>query len=182
MLSTEATVRPLEVWRAEYAKNRSVTVPHFDPAEAGVQARVLFLLDSPGKGALPEEGGSGFISVDNDDDAARTCWRERNAAGLHEGVLLWNMVPFRSSGDPPTADEAIAGVKALKPVLRLLPQLEVIVTCGTFATRQWKHHFSHWRKDVFVRGTFSPGRRGMSDEARRADFRSAVAYAKQRAG
>src|SRR5437868_1810926 len=52
------------------------SVPWFDPTEAGVNARILALLEAPGpkatgtEGPRPKSKGSGFISCDNDDPTA----------------------------------------------------------------------------------------------------------------
>src|SRR6185312_10814736 len=91
MLQTEPSIQELEQWRAEYASTRTEPVSHFDPADAGSAARVLFLLDSPGAETVTVEG-PGFVSVDNPDQAAERCWTERNEAELHDGILLWNTV------------------------------------------------------------------------------------------
>ncbi len=38
--------------------------------------------------------GSGFISVDNDDQTAENVWHARSQAGLHAAVVQWNIVPW----------------------------------------------------------------------------------------
>src|SRR5579872_4039607 len=47
-------------------------VPNFDPLDAGVDARVLFLFEKPGPKTAKDgrRKGSGFISRDNDDGTA----------------------------------------------------------------------------------------------------------------
>lgn len=69
-------------------------LPHFDPAEAGTSARALLLLEAPVPNTVPEWGGSGFISVDNNDPTAQNVWQTRNEVGLHEHTLAWNIVPW----------------------------------------------------------------------------------------
>jgi hypothetical protein len=48
--------------------------PYFDPADGGVNASILFLLEKPGPMTVPtgrgRREGSGFISRDNDDPTA----------------------------------------------------------------------------------------------------------------
>jgi hypothetical protein len=46
-----------------------VKVPKFDPLDAGIDARVLFLFEKPGPRTVGQNG-SGFISRNNDD-----CWQ-----------------------------------------------------------------------------------------------------------
>jgi hypothetical protein len=49
--------------------------PYFDPADGGVNASILFLLEKPGPMTVPKgrglRQGSGFISRDNDDPSAK---------------------------------------------------------------------------------------------------------------
>lgn len=46
-------------------------VPNFDPDDGGVNAEILFLFEKPGPKTDPTEGGSGFISQDNNDPTAK---------------------------------------------------------------------------------------------------------------
>lgn len=147
LLTTAERTLPLEAWaRGVEDKRRDrkpdIVLPHFDPAEAGVEARVLLLLGAPGPKTVPEWGGSGFISVDNDDPTAQNVWRTRNAVGLHEHVLAWNIVPLvlgRASVKP-TAPELAQGSIELRGLLELLPDLRVIVLAGQKAQDGWDAH------------------------------------------
>ena len=68
--------------------------PWFDPDEGGTGARVLFLLENPGRRATSTRG-SGFISADNNDDTAANFFRMRDQAVLPRGQLVaWNVVPW----------------------------------------------------------------------------------------
>jgi hypothetical protein len=100
MLKITEAVLPLEAWARDVEDRRrarlpDVIVPHFDPAEAGVSARALLLLEAPGPKTVPEWGGSGFISVDNNDVTAQNTWNARNDAGLHDHTLAWNILHER---------------------------------------------------------------------------------------
>ncbi|MFT4471011.1 uracil-DNA glycosylase [Arthrobacter sulfonylureivorans] len=180
MLHTAPAIQELEEWREEFAKTRTEPVPHFDPADAGSAARVLFLLDSPGAATVTAEE-PGFVSVDNPDQAAERCWTERNDAELHDGIVLWNTVPFFLDGAEPTPVQTIAGVKALKSVLGLLPRLEVVVLCGTFTKAQWAKHMGAFSKPTVIKAP-SPGSRGMISKKNQEDFRQAVRRAKRLVG
>lgn len=117
-------------------------MPHFDPAEAGVEARVLLLLEAPGPKTVPEWGGSGFISVDNDDPTAQNVWTSRKTVGLHEHVLAWNIVPWvlgRASVKPSRVELA-QGSLELRALLDLLPDLRVIVLSGQKSQEAWDAH------------------------------------------
>jgi hypothetical protein len=78
--------------------------PWFDPDGGGTGARVLFLLENPGRRATSARG-SGFISADNNDDTAANFFRLRDQAALPRGQLVaWNVVPCYSptAHAPPT--------------------------------------------------------------------------------
>jgi hypothetical protein len=68
-----AHVADLNNWvRSQNAKRRQ-QMPWFDPGDAGVAARVLFLLESPGPMANADKGSS-VVSIDNNDDTAKNLW------------------------------------------------------------------------------------------------------------
>ncbi|GAA1494945.1 uracil-DNA glycosylase [Curtobacterium herbarum] len=147
MLATAERTLPLEAWARSVEETRrsqkpDIVLPHFDPAEAGVEARALVLLEAPGPKTVPGWGGSGFISVDNDDPTAQNVWTTRNAVGLHEHVLAWNIVPWvlgRASVKP-TGQEIEQGAGELRGLLDLLPELRVIVLAGRKAQDGWDTH------------------------------------------
>lgn len=150
MLKTTEAVLPLEAWARDVEDRRrarlpDVIVPHFDPAEAGVSARALLLLEAPGPKTVPEWGGSGFISVDNNDVTAQNTWNARNDAGLHDHTLAWNILPWvmgRASVKP-TSAELTQGAIELRGLLELLPDLQVIVLAGDKAKAGWDDNLDH---------------------------------------
>lgn len=93
LLDRSEDTRPLTVWAEGLSQRRGVFVPSFDPAEAGVRARVLLVLEAPGPMTSTEgkRSGSGFVSLDNDDRTATNAWQVRREVGLGEGDLSWNM-------------------------------------------------------------------------------------------
>lgn len=175
LLSNATASRPLQEWADTYALARGVDVPRFDPAEAGVDAHVLFILEAPGPmtndtNARP---GSRFVSVDNDDLTAANMWKARAATGLHSGVLHWNIVPWYLgvSSRKPRKDELAEGGRTLLEVMNLLPHLQVVVLCGRFAQRGWDRYVGpHLRTPVKVRSTWHPSPLALHTATRRADF------------
>jgi hypothetical protein len=147
MLLTAAQTLPLEAWARDVEERRrgrrpDAVLPHFDPAEAGIEARALVLLEAPGPKTVPEWGGSGFISVDNNDPTAQNMWTARNDTGLHDHVLAWNIVPWvlgRASVKPAASDLAQGAVE-LRGLLGLLPDLRVIILSGQKAQEGWDTH------------------------------------------
>ncbi|MFB9378303.1 uracil-DNA glycosylase [Kineococcus gynurae] len=145
LLETREEVQPLREWHARWVGEG---MPEFDPAEAGVGAQVLFVMDRPQGAAKPD--GSGFVSVDNDDDAAELTWSFRHEAGLDETrVLMWNAYPWWSDKAPDAAGR-IRGLKAFKDLLPLLPRLCVVAFCGTEAQKLRKNPTLHLGHTVGV--------------------------------
>lgn len=82
-------------------------IPAFDPADGGSAAKVLFLLEPPGPGAVR----SGLISRNNKDETAANFNGLLAEAGIAPAeTLLWNVVPGTS-----------ATTKAQKSVPHALP-------------------------------------------------------------
>ena len=177
---TSGSVQPLRAWREELLGQRpGALVPEFDPAEAGVRARALFVAKAPGPGALdPGDGGSGFVSVDNDDHGAEAMWVLRSEAGLGEDdVAHWNVVPWclPTASATPTAADLLAGTRTLKTLLPLLPRLEVLVLAGTHAQRGWKSYVAQPPASLTVLEMPLPDKRVMSVPEKAALARKVVA-------
>lgn len=140
----ESGFREMTRWTKSLAERRESIVPSLDPAEAGSNARVLLLMEAPGPMTNPDGAriGSGFISVDNDDSTAENLWKARAAAGLHDGALLWNIVPWYlgPASRKPSASELREGGDDLRELLTHLPELHTVVTLGRFAQRGWREY------------------------------------------
>ncbi len=113
------------------------SVPHFDPADGGIDARLLLLLETPGPG--PER--TRFVSRDNPSGTARNLRRYLDEAGIdRREMLLWNTVPWIMH--PPGArNRALrkaaidAGLATLPGLLALLPRLKVCLLAGRVAAK-----------------------------------------------
>ncbi|MCJ1707853.1 uracil-DNA glycosylase [Microbacterium sp. VKM Ac-2923] len=182
MLGTEPGVQPLRAWAHTLEQDRGVTVPQFDPAEAGIDAKVLFVLEAPGP--MTNAGnplrGSGFISVDNDDETAAFLWRCRAAAHLSDGVLHWNIVPWYlgDASVKPNAAELTQGGADLRELLKLLPYLEVVVLCGSYARNGWRKHVAPYlANSPEVLTTWHPSKRGVISQQRKNEFAATVRQA-----
>lgn len=137
MLRTAEDTLSLEAWARDVEDRRrgqqpEIVLPHFDPAETGIRSQVLLLLEAPGPKTVPEWGGSGFISVDNNDPTAQNVWRTRDEVGLHRGVLAWNIVPWvlGSASVKPTSVDLAQGAVELRGLLALLPDLRCAILSG----------------------------------------------------
>lgn len=189
MLETVESVQVLREWGAGLATRwgPGTFLPHFDPAEAGVEARVLIVAEAPGPKTNPRTSAtsSGFVSVDNDDPTAENAWRLRAEAGLHDGVLLWNMVPWYlgAASVKPTAYDLARGAAALRGLLDLLPDLQVLLLAGLAAQRGWNTHLSGYRKrDLTVIPTWHFSNQAMNQPGKRDELLASLRTAKARSG
>ncbi len=107
--------------------------PDFDPDDGGVAARVLLLLERPGRAV----GERGFVSRDNATPTARNIRRFCDEAGLARcSTVIWNVVPWlddAARNRTPRPGEIEAGSRWLPPLLELLTRLEVVVLAGRVA-------------------------------------------------
>lgn len=151
----EPHVRPLMDFIATI-RARGLAVPNVDPADGGVRARALFLLETPG----PRAVGTFYVSRDNPDPSARNMKFVLGYVGFarSEG-LLWNVVPQCLSDRETNRNATAAQIREAAPdtqaFIDALPSLSVIVFCGRSAQRARKH--LHFRQEVVVLETFHPG-------------------------
>jgi uracil-DNA glycosylase len=111
--------------------------PHADPADGGVDAELLILLETPGpRGRAPR-----FVSCDNPTGTARNLRRFLAQAGIdRRAIVLWNVVPWLihapgARNRAPREREIAAGLAELPGFLRLLPGLRGVVAAGRVAAR-----------------------------------------------
>ena len=132
-------VAPLTKYVRNLRKLEQGEVPFFDPMDGGISAKILFILQNPGKRTLHKitpghkTPGSGFISRNNDDETAKNTFELLQEAGIpREDTLLWNIVPWYKRRDV-TVEEIKAGAKELQKLFAMLPQLKVVVAVGNKA-------------------------------------------------
>lgn len=154
-------------------------VPYVDPDLGGVKARMLVLLDNPSTKA--EAGtGSGLLSLDNNDRTARNCREAYVRHGVDwQDIVHWNVVPFpvagvKNGGSTPT--ERQRGVPWTREVVKLLPNLEIVLLLGAAARDGWERAAIS-RSDVYVMPGNIPhcSMRGLNTNGGRAVFEKAIA-------
>lgn len=132
---TAAHIAPLDAWVRTIADRAGVpqaSVATVDPCDGGVNACALFLFAAPGGGA-PE---SGFISRNNPDSSAKYVGELLAEAGIERrSTLLWNAVPWCLDSKQCSKDVLISAGPYLEELLRLLPDLRVVVLLGGIAQR-----------------------------------------------
>ena len=105
-------------------------VPDFDPEDGGVNAKILFLLETPGKKAVE----SGFVSRNNPDDTAKNFFVLNERAGIPRSLTVsWNIVPWYVPRGEVRLNDIGAGMQYLERLLGLLPRLSVCVLIGNSA-------------------------------------------------
>lgn len=136
----EAHIAPLTDLVRRFRGRDANEYPYFDPADGGVQASILFLLEKPGPMTVPTgkglRQGSGFISRDNDDPTAEASFRFYRQAGIDRSQsVVWNVIPGWNGTIKVTGSELREGVGDLLALIGLLPKLETIVLVGRKAAR-----------------------------------------------
>lgn len=131
----EPHIAPVNALVEEIARTVGVEVPYVDPDCAGVNARVLLLLEAPGGAAAH---GSRMLSADNDDRTAANVWRAYRDSGLPRGWgLHWNAVPWylgeRGKIAAAKAHDIEQGREWLLRLVDLLPELRVVLCLGNAA-------------------------------------------------
>jgi uracil-DNA glycosylase len=113
-------------------------VPYVAPVYGGVNARVLFVARDPGPKTQADHGGSGFLSLDNDDPSAERFAKLLETAGVPVAeTLRWNAYPWYINRRP-EGQELDDGAEALRQLLGLLPRLRVVVLLGRSAQDGWR--------------------------------------------
>jgi hypothetical protein len=115
---------------------RGLDVLNVDPNDGGVNARVLFLLDTPG----PRAVGSRYVSRDNPDPTAKNMGRSWDIACFDRSdAVLWNVVPYCVStvdrNGKTTVAQVCASVPDTQAFVDQLRRLAVVVFCGRKAQR-----------------------------------------------
>ena len=131
-------------WRSAAAGRR---IPWFDPADGGVHAQVLVLMEAPGPRTV-RDGAAGFCSEDNDDPTAATLWELRRRSGLRRASYLrWNVVPWALHAPDghwraPTDDDLRLAAPPLADLVALLPDLQLIICMGAKALSGVMRHIT----------------------------------------
>lgn len=187
LLHSSPTASPLMDWVDRLVATRSAAglpaeVPYTDPLDAGIEARVLIILEAPGPmtNAFNLVPGSGFISSDNDDATAENLWRARERSGLIDGVLIWNAVPWYlgpTKRKPRVAEKAEGG-EILRELTQMLPELHTVVPLGDHAKDTWRR-FARPSLGTAMRTveSFHSGNQAMNQPGLRPHLHAALARA-----
>lgn len=133
-----------------------VFVPDFDPLDGGSSAEFLFLFEKPGPKTDSRNGGSGFISRDNNDETAKSVFDFMGQIGLDRSrTLLWNTIPAWDDSRAFKGFHVLDGIKLLDELLPLLPNLKTIILVGKQAQKA-RRGLEHRDFEVFMSDHPSP--------------------------
>ncbi|KUQ82693.1 MULTISPECIES: uracil-DNA glycosylase [Enterobacter cloacae complex] len=117
----------------------NVFIPDFDPLDGGINAEFIFLFEKPGPQTDFKNGGSGFISRDNNDETAKSVFDFMKQIGLERSrTLLWNTIPAWDNSRAFKGFHVRDGIKFLDELLPLLPNLKTIILVGKQAKKARK--------------------------------------------
>ncbi|MHA0875230.1 uracil-DNA glycosylase [Enterobacter pasteurii] len=140
-LLTAPHMQPLTAYveRLRERLGDKVFIPDFDPLDGGINAEFIFLFEKPGPQTDFRNGGSGFISRDNNDDTAKAIFCFMQSIGLdRKRTLLWNTIPAWDNARAYKGFHVLDGIKFLDELLLLLPNLKTIILVGKQAQKARK--------------------------------------------
>lgn len=140
-LLTAPHVLPLTGYTASLRERHGnrVFVPEFDPLDGGINAEFIFLFEKPGPKTDSRNGGSGFISRDNNDNTAKAIFCFMQSIGLdRKRTLLWNTIPAWDDSRAFKGLHVRDGIKLLDELLPLIPNLKTIILVGKQAQKARK--------------------------------------------
>jgi hypothetical protein len=175
-------------------QQRPCGVPYVAPMYGGVEARLLTVVTSPGRQTRAAPGGTGFLCIENPDRAAATVKRLMGEADINpRDMTPWNAYPLFTDAPRPTTTELEARVEPWVQLIRLLPDLRVMMLMGGDAQNGWRRVRRRYpdllsETDFKIIRTYSPGPQAFrhpdpAERARRQEdlktaFHQAAAYSK----
>lgn len=170
-----------EEWR--HASDGVVrSVPWFDPASGGVEARVLVLFERPAASTI-SDGDAGVSSEDNRSPSSAVFARARQDSGLSRtDYVRWNIIPWDSDSAtrPPLFAELDEAGDALHQLLGVLPRLRGIVTLGQVALTGVMRYLT-LHPDPIIRPVLAAPHPSPANAHRRDELELRIANALQRA-
>ena len=171
---TEPHVAGINAW----IESHSLTMPLLDPDDGGAEARIMFLMESPGPKA-DATWGTGLLSDDNDSPTASNMWQFRKSTGLADHIALrWNAVPwFLGTAErrvvAPKSSEIVTALPILHELMSRLPNLEVVMPLGGKAQKSWSRYVSAYPNDLTVIPTWHPSPMSMNQAGKRDELLAA---------
>ena len=136
----QSHIAPLTAYVEELRKREWGEVPYFDPMDAGINAKVLFLFEKPGpmtsNNPKSKKAGSGFISRNNDDLTAKATFNFMERAHIpRDATVIWNVIPGWNGKIKFSAEERHRGAACVAELTTLLPALRAVIFVGATAAK-----------------------------------------------
>lgn len=132
-------VRAINQFVDRLRNGRDGSVPYVAPSQGGSAGGILSLMLHPGSGGV---GGarSGFLSLENDDDASRQQLADLRSAEIEPfAVTPWNASPWYSNDDP--SEESLRrGAASIAMIISLMPAVRVVLIQGVEPLRVWDEY------------------------------------------
>lgn len=115
------------------------SAPYVAPSHGGSAGGILSLMLNPGNG---KTGGasSGFLSLDNNDDASREQLKDLRNTGIDQfSITPWNVSPWYSNTGV-SEESLMRGAATVAQIISLMPALRVVLIQGTEALRAWEEY------------------------------------------
>lgn len=125
-----------------------IFVPDFDPCDAGIHARCLFLLESPG----PRTMTTGFVSRDNPDPTAENWSQLCQWAKLdRQETAMWNAYPWFLKNASFSAEDREIARREIPGLIKNFPDLQAVVFVGRRAEVFWNEFHQAGRHLALLR-------------------------------
>jgi len=112
-------------------------VPYVAPIYGGINASLLSVMRDPGP-MTQTKVGSGFLSMENDDQTAETFCRYLSDTSISTSEIVpWNAYPWYINRKP-LASELNEGAQPLFELIELLPRLRIVMLHGGSAKDGWR--------------------------------------------
>ena len=130
-------VAPLTM-RVQHYHEKGVDMPWVDPADGGIYARILILLESPARSELTPR----FVSLDNPCPSQQNLSRFLKQARIkRKDIIIWNTMPWITPSGrkiSPTKENINKGLAIIQSLMPLLKDITVVVLAGSVASQTRK--------------------------------------------
>ena len=141
-------IAPLTQWIKNY-KAKGIDMPWIDPADGGVNARILILLQSPARSNLVPR----FVSQDNPGPSQQNLNSFLKQARIkRENIIIWNTIPWltlHNENVSPTKENINKGIAIIKTLMPLLKNVSIVILAGAVAL-QTRKFFAQAYPDVVI--------------------------------
>ncbi len=130
-------IAPLTQWIKNY-KAKGIDMPWIDPADGGVNARILILLQSPARSNLAPR----FVSQDNPGPSQQNLNSFLKQAKIkRENIIIWNTIPWLTlynKNIAPTKENINKCIAIIKTLIPLLKNISIVILAGAVALQTRK--------------------------------------------